>query len=311
MLTISYINFWPQTQFNVQDFWLYEFIKKNIDSESKLINLNNNNEKIDILIASCFGDIDSIKNINARIKIFFYGENLNNFYQYRDIKLLQEVFDLIIGFKYTNLNEKILRLPLWITYYPYYNFDKNDNILKYLQESYNNNFNLENKCMMASLVANHDKNGIRTLISSEVIKYVDIICPGNFNRNTYPIGPTCKDKINFIKQTKFNICPENSEFEGYFTEKIFEALEAGCIPIYWAIERPEKKILNENCYVWFDLNNVEKTRYDINRTIYNSNKYKDINLFNDTAEDEIKIIYNSLKTSIIDLLNVRAFAILK
>jgi hypothetical protein len=305
MLKVAYINFWPQDGLNTQDYWLFEFIKKNIDSESILIN-SNYNEKIDILICSCFGNINNLKNINARIKIFFYGENLNKFKQYSNIKILQNTFDLIVGFKYTNLDEKIIRLPLWVTYYPFYSFNNEENILKYLQDSYNKNINIKNEYNLASLISNHDNNGIRTLISSEVKKYVDIVCPGKFNRNVDPIGPTCKDKINFIKQTKFNICPENSEFEGYFTEKIFEALEAGCIPIYWAIERPEKKILNENCYLWFDLHNIEKTREDIFNMIHNSNKYKNILLFNNTAEDEIKTIYNNLKTNILNLLNINS-----
>jgi hypothetical protein len=137
----------------------------------------------------------------------------------------------------------------------------------------------------------------------KILNYIDVICPGKFNRNTNPIGPTCKDKINFIKQTRFNICPENSEFEGYFTEKIFESLEAGCIPIYWAIDKPERNILNENCYLWFDLKNIKKTREDIHNMIMNRKKYLNINLFNLNAKDEIKIIYNNLKNSILRLLS--------
>lgn len=32
----------------------------------------------------------------------------------------------------------------------------------------------------------------------------------------------------------------------YFTEKIFQALEGGTIPIYWAIDFPEPEIINKN-----------------------------------------------------------------
>jgi hypothetical protein len=305
MINVAYINFWSQNSANVQDYWFFEFIKKNIDANCILITNLSDNKNIDILIASCFGDINNIKTIDAKIKIFFYGENLNKFEQYKNIKILQDTFDLIVGFKNTNLDEKIIRLPLWITYYPFYFFDDNENILKYLQNSYNANFNLKNKQNQASLVANHDNNGIRTLIMNEVIRYVNVICPGNFNNNTHKIGKACKDKINFIKYTKYNICPENSEFEGYFTEKIFESLEAGCIPVYWAIDKPEKEILNEKCYVWFDTTNIDKTREDIYNMIYNSNKYKNINLFNNEAKNEITKMYNTLKTSILHLLHIK------
>ena len=30
----------------------------------------------------------------------------------------------------------------------------------------------------------------------------------------------------------FNICPENTNVDGYVTEKLFQAFAAGCIPIY-------------------------------------------------------------------------------
>jgi hypothetical protein len=301
MLKVAYVNFWPQDQYNVQDYWLFNFIKNNIDPNAILVSLTNN-ISIDILIASCFGDISIIKNINARVKLFFYGENLNKLQPYNNIKLLQNNFDLIIGFKYTNMNEKLIRLPLWLTYYPFYKYEDDNNILKYLQESYNKNFNLENKHNVASLVANHDNNGVRSMILSEISNYMQVICPGKFNRNINPIGPTCKDKINFIKQTKFNICPENSEFEGYFTEKIFESLEAGCIPIYWAIDKPERNILNENCYLWFDLHNTQKRKNDIFNMIVNYEKQRNINLFNPDAKNEIEMMYDNLKNSILNIL---------
>jgi len=43
---------------------------------------------------------------------------------------------------------------------------------------------------------------------------------------------TTKDKIKTLNNFKFSICFENAEFEGYVTEKIFDSLYAGCIPIY-------------------------------------------------------------------------------
>ncbi len=300
MLKIGYINFWPQNANNTQDYWLFNFIKYNIDKDAQLVD---NKENLDILISSCFGDINVIKNYKARVKIFFYGENLNNYTQYSNINVLQDLFDLIIGFKYTNKSEKIIRMPLWMTYYPFYNYTTNNNILIYLQESYNKNFNLQNKNNLCSLVASHDNNGIRTKIINEIEKYVNILSPGRFNNNMNPIGPSSVDKFNFIKQTRYNICPENSEYEGYFTEKIFQAFEAGCIPIYWAIDKPEKNILNENCYLWFDLKNMEKTKENIYNMFNNYETYRNNNLFKSTAESEIKILYSTLKESIVEVLN--------
>jgi hypothetical protein len=32
----------------------------------------------------------------------------------------------------------------------------------------------------------------------------------------------------------FNLCPENSMYPGYYTEKVPEAFGCGCIPVTWA-----------------------------------------------------------------------------
>lgn len=50
-------------------------------------------------------------------------------------------------------------------------------------------------------------------------------------------------KEDFLANYRFNLCPENSLGEGYITEKIFESIASGCIPIYWG-DYLEPGILN-------------------------------------------------------------------
>jgi hypothetical protein len=40
-------------------------------------------------------------------------------------------------------------------------------------------------------------------------------------------------KLKFINSYKFNLCFENSSYPGYATEKLYEALCAKTVPIYW------------------------------------------------------------------------------
>ena len=40
-------------------------------------------------------------------------------------------------------------------------------------------------------------------------------------------------KYEFIKSRKFNLCFENGSYPGYLTEKLFHALYANVVPIYW------------------------------------------------------------------------------
>jgi hypothetical protein len=41
------------------------------------------------------------------------------------------------------------------------------------------------------------------------------------------------DKIGTLRKYKFNLCFENVRYPGYVTEKIFDAMVAGTIPVYW------------------------------------------------------------------------------
>ena len=104
------------------------------------------------------------------------------------------------------------------------------------------------KIMFATHVARHDRGGVRAQICDAVSVHGQIIYPGEFRNNVGPIGKTTEDKIKFISQSIFNICPENSAAEGYCTEKIFQALEAGTIPVYWGVDLPERGLINEYKY---------------------------------------------------------------
>ena len=52
---------------------------------------------------------------------------------------------------------------------------------------------------------------------------------GKYNNN---VGGRVQDKISFLSQYKFSISMENSEADGYTSEKIFDSFLAGTIPIY-------------------------------------------------------------------------------
>lgn len=286
MLSISYVNFWNDKN---NDRYLSKFIDENI-GKTKEIHYNNNP---DILISSCMGNIN-VKNIKSKCKIFFYGENLNRscYRLYNNETLLYNTFDIIIGFKDTNIDKKQIRFPIWLIYYPFYNFKSENNIINYLNNKYRENIK-KNKIYFGSMVCKHDRGGQRTLLYNELSKYGNIYCPSLFKNNINKIGNSSCDKINFISNSIYNICPENSKFENYYTEKIFQSLEAGCIPLYWAIDLPEQKILNNNCYCFIDLekdNIEEKIKYLVN----NKEKYIVDNIFNDNAKSEIENMYNSL-----------------
>ena len=47
-----------------------------------------------------------------------------------------------------------------------------------------------------------------------------------------------KNKVELLRETEFNFCFENIDgYHGYVSEKIWDALAAGCIPVYWPSSR--------------------------------------------------------------------------
>ena len=297
MLTIAYINFWEDP---TNDSYFTKFVSHNIGE----VELVKPSENPDILIASVFGDINNIVKCNSKCKIFVYGENLNRFRPYDNDDLLQNTFDLIVGFRYTNLDKNILRFPLWLMYYDYYTTSKNENdlnIINYIESKYKENIK-KNKSIFTTIISRHDREGQRTKIWNTMSNYEGthgkIISAGDFRNNTNKIGLTVKDKINHISEGIYNMCPENSEYEGYFTEKIFQAFEGGTIPIYWAIDLPEKGLINENKYCFCNINNQKEMQDAISNAISNPNSYLEGNVFTENAEYIIQKYYDDLRDNI-------------
>jgi len=293
MITIAYINIWKE---DPNDYYFTNFFKYYFN-DIKIINYTDNP---DILISSINGNINIIKNSKAKCKLFFYGENLNRFPPYNNEQLLIDTFDLIVGFKYNNLEQKQIRFPLWLMYYKFYNYTPEKNLIDYIETKYKENKQKENKKISATLIARHDREGQRTKIYNEIVsnKYCNIYCPGIFKNNTNTIGNTSDDKINYISKSIYNICPENSVFEGYYTEKIIQAFEGGTIPLYWAIDLPEKGLINENKYCFCNINNPSELKTQINKAMTNPNYYLEGNVFTDDAPDIISNYYNTLINNI-------------
>ncbi|GAX81287.1 hypothetical protein CEUSTIGMA_g8719.t1 [Chlamydomonas eustigma] len=80
------------------------------------------------------------------------------------------------------------------------------------------------------------KNG-RNDVVKELSKYITIDgygCIGSSNR---------VDKVEVFSKAKFCIAMENSNVEWYVTEKIYQAFQAGCLPIYMGAPNFEKDFL--------------------------------------------------------------------
>lgn len=284
---IAYVNFWKDTD---NDKYLSEFIKQFVNIEHVEYNCNP-----DILISSCNGNfsIDQVAKIDSKIKIFFTGENLNRFPHFNNQKKLHQTFDIILGFNKTDMSKNILRFPLWLIYYSFYSWDDKNNILNFIQKEYETNIR-NKKSILSTCIARHDRGGQRSHICNIIENYKPnhSLYPSNFRNNCQKLDLGFNNKKDFLKNVLFSVCPENSSSELYHTEKIFHAFEGGTIPIYWAVDKPEKELISENSYIFCNTDNSDISK--IQSAIDNPQKFLNQNIFKPQGKYIIDNYYETL-----------------
>ena len=231
---VKYTNWWGDPKSGViQDSWFTDFFKRCcedfIDADHNLIH-----------IYSVFGDKTNLFQSNPNeYNLYFTGENTYNMHtDYQNENEFATHMDSIVGF-FKNTTKSI-RLPLWCIYW---RFDLYG-CFNPIQNEYRNND--------AIIVTNHSANGIRNaavqIVSETTIKIDcnrDDVFPNQLV-NKIDVLPDSQGKIQTCSNYKYNICCENSLKLGYTTEKCFEALAAGCIPIYFGENPVESKVLNQD-----------------------------------------------------------------
>lgn len=107
---------------------------------------------------------------------------------------------------------------------------------------------------------------------------------GRYNNNVGII----KNKILFLSKYKFSIAMENSEGDGYLSEKIIDSFEAGTIPIYYG-DYMLDEFINPNSYIlirgekdlYEKIKFIKKIDNDDNlyKKILKENVFSDVNFF--------------------------------
>lgn len=145
------------------------------------------------------------------VKIFYTGENVRVDWNFMDYGM---------GFDYTDFGEQYLHLPLH--FFCDYDFECR---------------NLNARTKFCAYIVRHSganewgkSGGLRDRFFDKLSAYKRVDSGGGWRNN---IGHSVENKHKWIQGYKFNICFENSSYPGYLTEKLFDAYNAGCIPIYW------------------------------------------------------------------------------
>ena len=307
-IKIAFLNWWSD---GTNDFFR-KFIESYMGYSTEIVNNNP-----DIIFFSVFHKI-SIENYiknnsNIKLRIFFTGEDTlakssrgrSSDHYYLNIA------DISLGFKHLN-HPNYLRFPLWLTYINVEKYNMGKTCLPMHKLI---NFNTNDNKQFTCIISNHDQNNTRTHIIKILNNYKQVTIGGNIlkhNKDITCIRKGCgrgeESKQKYLNNFKFNICSESSINPGYVTEKLFECIIGGCIPIYYCEKDIliEPDILNNDFIIKYTDNNYDEVlknivELDKNKAVYNNfiNKKPLV----DNAYNVIISYYEKLKNKISEKLN--------
>ncbi len=309
MLKLKFINWWS----NGKDDFFKKFIENYMNVETVVVD-----HEPDILFFSVFHKISPHQyvknNPSVKLKIFFTGEDTTSGYSRgcgSDHYYLNFA-DISLGFK--NLDHpNYIRFPLWLTYINIEKYNMGKPCLPFQKIV---NFKPNNQGKFCCIISNHDSNNTRTNIVESLSNHEIISVAGNIKnnfKNIAKIHNISAGKNEYNKQLclngfKFNICSESSISPGYISEKLFECIIGGCIPIYYCNHDVdiESEIINNNFIIKYNNNNVEtvtKKILEINNNKKLYDEFVNQNILNNNAYDNIISYYDKLKIKIFEKLN--------
>jgi hypothetical protein len=203
-IKINFVDFWPG--FDKTNNYFYNLLLKKYK-----VNISDNP---DLLFYSCYGK--EYLSYNCK-RIFYTAENRRSDFS---------ACDFAFSFDY-NKRKNHFRLPVYSMYVDLLNMTpKIESTLSRdkAERIWNDKFKF---CCM---VVSNDNASKRIDFFKALNKIMSVDSGGGILNN---VGGKVQDKMDFIKDYKFVIAFENSQNDGYTTEKILEPIFKDCIPIYW------------------------------------------------------------------------------
>ena len=166
----------------------------------------------DYLLYNTFGSNHSYKIYQNCVKISYHTENILPDLNFSDYS---------IGFYHIKHLDRYFTLPWYLMNIV------NDSLYKKIREKVLRN---PKRTKFCGAVISNRKGNFRNLFIKKLNKYKRVDMGGSFKNN---VGGKVKNKTSFLEQYKFSIAMENSEGEGYTSEKIHQSFISGTIPIYY------------------------------------------------------------------------------
>ena len=215
---VKYMDFWPA--FKLERFDVHRILLEKYDVVLS--------ETPDYVIFGEFGGENyGIENRFNCVKLFLTIEN-------RDPDF--DNTDYAIGIHYLENGDRYFRKPTethqLTAFHSVYNMTKVRGV------------DIKKKKFCAWVVSNGSGNA-RNLFFDKLSEYKTVDSGGGYRNN---VGGPVEDKLKFLENYKFSICFENSKTDGYISEKLSDAFEAGTIPIYYGDDTVQE-LVNTKSYI--------------------------------------------------------------
>ena len=225
IINLYFINFKNSSFYKTEINKIIILLKKNY-----IINITENEP--DYIIYNVFGCNHMNDKYKNSIKIAYLTENILPDFN---------IADYAIGHAHFNYLDRYFKIPFYF-------------LNKLLLIKINNIEILRKKIRnvprnkFAAAVISNNRTGstdfFRLTFINELNKYKKIDFGGSYKNNVGKIT----NKIKFLSSYKFSIAMENSEGDGYLSEKILDSFQSGTIPIYYGDYMVEEYI-NPKAYI--------------------------------------------------------------
>lgn len=180
-------------------------------------------------------------------------------------------------------HDKNKRLPLWSMYVDWFNnpYQQGRNQAYLISPAkLTSPKQKQNKNKFCSALTNNAL-GYRSIAYPEFIKFAVsrgllVESRGNFCQTCPKLNGDEKDKLQFISDFKFHLTYDNSDVDGWITEKLLHPMSEGVIPIYWGGPDVENEF-NVNGFIHVRrFNNLEEVHDRVFQIYKNEELFYDI-----------------------------------
>ena len=188
------------------------------------LSYTNNPHEADLIITSVFGQTQT----DPKKTLCYIGENIRPSYI---------GYSHSLSFDYDSYGGRNFRLPLWYSRLAWDGFVQKPRKPNMHNHGYEELIDIKSlmsgrklditiKDKFCVLIANNPE-GLRVNLFNSISQYKQVHGYGNIFG-----APLRKSKFEVLPEYKFCLCPENSTYDGYITEKLIDAYAGGTVPVY-------------------------------------------------------------------------------